>query len=148
MTSMTYNETKILHWKSETSRANGELWSGELDIDDLTEMNSMVTSEPTLTCALFEGSMVQVTPSGVYINGIVAKQLRVDERIVQADISGSDLVLVVYRESGEWQLSHIIFVPGTASEAAVSLSDGEEIQLAREASVVKILTYRYCLIIF
>lgn len=143
VTSMTYNETKLLHWDSPTSRKSGEIWSGYLDIDDLTETKAIMTSEPTLACSLFRGSMVQITPKGVYLNGIAAKEVNTYERIVHADILEQNLALVIYHQTGNCTLVHLRLVEESSLETTIGLPELQETQLPREASTLKLLKYGY-----
>jgi hypothetical protein len=102
--SLTYNETKVFHWRSPTSRSDGVVWSGELDIDDITDAIGahISTSEQTLATGLSNGVIFQVTPTGLYSSyepGIPRQ-----DRIIQASTLGEDLALVTYNETGSWSL--------------------------------------------
>jgi hypothetical protein len=148
ITSMTYNETKLLHWRSQTSRKSGEMWSGDLDIDDLTETNAIMVSEPTLACCLVGPSLIQITPRGVYLNGVAAKEVTVEERIVQASILDHDLALLLYHQSGSWGLLHLCAIESNPTEPRIEIQEIHQTTFTQEVSTLKLLEYRYFPLVF
>ena len=123
---MTHNETKFLRWTSPTPRANGMLWTGDLDIDDQTQnlSASYVISESTLVTGLANNCIIQVSPSGVYLGDGVCRRSGPQERIIQGAIVGSEIAVVVYNESGQWNLIFLQII-----------QDGLEISLVETPSV-------------
>jgi hypothetical protein len=138
---MTYDETKLLQWHSQSSRRSGCSWSGELEIHDITESHVAMVADPTLACALLQGSLIQATPIGIYANGTPIEENR-PERIVQADILDKDLALVVYQRSGGFfKFAHIRLTEDQSTPGRYSISHHKRIELAREASTLKLVRY-------
>jgi hypothetical protein len=133
---MTHNETKFLRWTSSTPRGDGILWAGDLDIDDWTAnlSTSLMTSETTLATSLTDNGILQVTPTGVYLHG-ECRQVSAQERIVQAVVVGSDIALVIYNETGYWNLACVKIVSG---DSGTHLSEGYSVQLLREPSAMNL----------
>ena len=146
---MTYNETKILRWTSPEPRSNNMIWSGDLEIDDITPTlaNHLSLSEPTLATSLVAGSILQITPSGMYFNDTVRKQVSAQERIVQASVVGKDIILVVYNDSGVWTLWSITVDVTHPSEGSqgddISFSFKGQIDLPREPSAIRLIHFQY-----
>jgi hypothetical protein len=134
---MTHSETLILRWTSKTSRAPGEPWSGDLDIDDVTPAE-MRTSEPTLAAGLISGDVIQVTPSGVYLSQDVSRQYTGGERIVHASILEAIIAHVIYHPSTGWRLLYAYVIDGKKQ-----ITVGAPIPLEGEPSVIKLLTLLY-----
>ena len=134
---MTHNETKFLRWTSPAPRANGMLWTGDLDIDDHTQNLSTfyVISESTLATGLNNNDIVQVTPSGVYLGEGLCRRAGPQERIVQAAIIGSEIALVVYNENGQWNLVSIQIV---RDGSEISLVETPSMLLPREPTAIKL----------
>lgn len=137
MVSMTHNETKFLRWTSPTPRRDGILWIGDLDIDDWTAnlSTSLMISESTLATSITDSGILQVTPTGVYLHGGVRKQVSAQERIVQAAVVGSDIALVIYNETGYWNL---VCVKIHSHDSGTYLSEGYSVQLPREPSAMNL----------
>jgi hypothetical protein len=125
--SLTYNETKVFHWRSPTSRSDGVVWSGELDIDDITDAigTRISTSEQTLATGLSNGVIFQITPTGVYSNCEPGRSRQ--DRIVQASVLGDDIALVTKNEAGSWSLLSMnikdLIPIGFIPDSSVSESD-------------------------
>jgi hypothetical protein len=134
---MTHNETKFLRWTSPTPRANGRLWTGDLDIDDYTQnlSTSYVISESTLATGLTKNGIIQVSPSGIYLGDRVWRRAGPEERIVQAAIVGSEIVVVVYDESGQWNLVSLQIIQ---SGSEITLVETPSVALPREPTTLKL----------
>jgi hypothetical protein len=133
---MTHNDTKILRWRSTTPRTNGLLWTGELDIDDITQQLSVSypISEATLATALLDYGILIVTPSGVYL-GDVSRQWGPQERIVQATIVESEVALVIYNEIGQWRLLTLQIMQNGSE---ISFQEYKSTILPREPTAIKL----------
>lgn len=145
---MTYNETKVLRWTSLASRTNHRIWSGDLEIDDITPTLSdhLMLSEPTLATSFVAGGILQVTPSGLYFSETVRRQVSAQERIVQASIVGKDMILVVYNDSGIWTLWSVSVEANQSAEgtpdAGVSFLFRGQTELLREPSAIRLLHFK------
>jgi hypothetical protein len=146
---MTYNETKILRWTSTEPRSNNTIWSGDLEIDDITPTlaTHLMLSEPTLATSFVAGSILQITPSGIYFNETVRRQVSAQERIVQASVMGKDMILVVYNDSGVWTLWSVSVVVDQPDEGSpnggISFSFNGQTELPREPSAIRLFHFQY-----
>ena len=148
---MTYNETKILRWTSSAPRTNHRIWSGDLEIDDITPTltDHLMLSEPTLAASFVAGSILQITPSGIYFNETIRRQVSAQERIVQASVVGKHMILVVYSDSGVWTLWSVIVEVNPSDEGSsdggVSFLFKTQTKLPREPSAIRLLQFQYVL---
>jgi hypothetical protein len=101
--SLTYNETKVFRWRSPTSRDDAVPWSGELDIDDITDRvaDNLSVSEETLAAGISNGDIFQITPSGIY--SAKFRRRSTHGRLIKASIMGDHFAFVTYtHQSGLW----------------------------------------------
>lgn len=145
---MTYNETKILLWSSSTFRSDNAIWSGDLEIDDITTTFSshLTLSEPTLATSYVANHILQVTPSGIYLNNVVRRQVSAHQRIVQASVVGNDMIVVVYSDPGEWSLWRVTVAVNESVEEdvenTISFSFGGQLQLPSEPTAIRLLHFQ------
>jgi hypothetical protein len=80
------------------------VWSGELDIDDITDAigTRISTSEQTLATGLSNGVIFQITPTGVYSNYEPGRSRQ--DRIIQASVLGDVIAIVTKTDAGSWSL--------------------------------------------
>jgi hypothetical protein len=99
--SLTYNETKVFRWRSPTSRGDGVPWSGELDIDDITDRvaDDLSISEETLAAGISDGDIFQITPTGIY--SAKFRRQSTHGRLIKASIMGGHLAFVTYTHEPE-----------------------------------------------
>lgn len=144
---MTYNETKFLHWSSSTSRLNSPIWSGDFEIDDITTTysNHFMLSEPTLATSCVANHILQVTPSGIYLNNVFRRQMGSHQRVVQASVMGNDVIWVVYSDPGEWILWCVSFLLDDSVEGDVEGTisySARQTQLLSEPTAIRLLQFR------
>lgn len=123
---MTFNETKVFRWRSPTSRSDGVPWSGELDIDDITDKvaNDLSTSEETLAAGISNEDIFQITPTGIYSPKFRRSCPR--GRLIQASIMKDHLAFVTYAyESDAWTLWSADFMDFVRAECRPNKEKGD-----------------------
>jgi hypothetical protein len=141
---MTHNETKFLRWTSPTPRTN-PLWAGDLDLDDYTAnlSSSLRIAEPSLATGMTQGSIIQVTPAGVFLQSGDCRLLSNEERVVHASVVDDHIALVIYNSLPSWMLVYLWVL---RDEMKLFLSAGVSYQLPGEPSAIKLFIDSYILL--
>ena len=103
-------------------------------------------SEPTLATSYVANHILQVTPSGIYLNNGVRRQVSLHQRVVKASVVGNDMILVVHSDPGEWNLWCVSIVVDHSFEEdvedTISISFGGQLPLPSEPTAIRLIHFQ------